>query len=343
MGTDDAGGSLAIDTSGVDAERLRRAELERHTFHAGNTVWLTARSADGVQGCHGKAYPGGAPKIEDCTVRVVATDDEGEAVLVRDDGGRERAFDPLTAFSDMQTAEETLFRLAGGRKYRISLRYKGDTIAGSGLIFDLRTRGDARTIPGQRPPAVEGMPAPAPAPASTPAPVQPASEALLMGQSPIAALIGSSIPGMDPASRLLVAFAFREAELERRHGDERLAVHERAAQTYVGLARESMRAATGGAGSDFYAAELARERSRSEGMAARLEQLSAQVHEMQVRAASNAPPASPMAAMLGQYVMPAVANAVVGALGPEGVQRAVQTVAGAVASASPGAPAAVPA
>ncbi len=196
----------------ADPVEVQRAEQRRTRLDCTGTVWATYAHSDGRGTCHGQTFPQGAPDISDCTVRVEYETPSGWVTHK----GR---------LIPEEISEERLLAFGGGRRYRCSLRHAGMTIKGSSLLFDLTSRGDAHPIDDGTASAEATAPAPA---AAVPAPAE-ASTLVTLGQSPVAALLGSVIASTsDPTAKLCFALLIERADAaEKRRKEEQDAAEKR--------------------------------------------------------------------------------------------------------------------
>lgn len=121
---------------------------------------------------------GPMPEITDVKARVETPGDDGALV-------------PLGDTFDSEMGPDTLLKLGGGRKYKLHLRHKGQSLPHSRIWVDLTAQGDPLPLPGQRRREVEREREPAP----PPEPAGPSSEDILkMGREPIASALGETEP-----------------------------------------------------------------------------------------------------------------------------------------------------
>lgn len=228
---DQEAGALAFQRD-VDtrAAALQQTEAQLRTvFDCSGTVWATHRRADGKSVCHGMPWTG-APDVLACGVRIESITAPGVYEIVPPDG----------KFSPEEISEAFLYRLGGGRTYRVSLRFKGDTVRNSYLRFELEGMGDRHAMPheaerdaaakAERDAAAKAARAAAPAASSAPSPGAAESAAVLaFGADPVASMFGSAVTGLtDPGLKLAFALALdrgvraealRQEQMQR---DERL-------------------------------------------------------------------------------------------------------------------------
>lgn len=135
---------------------------------------------------------GPMPEITDVKARVETPGDDGALV-------------PLGDTFDSELTPDTLFRLGGGRKYKLHLRHKGQSLPHSRIWVDLSAQGEPLPLPGQRRREVEREREPPP----PPEPSGPSIDDLLkMGREPIASALGEH----DPDERITLGFKLKVLE-----------------------------------------------------------------------------------------------------------------------------------
>lgn len=318
------GGSLAmvaeVDTDGANTSRMETAL--RTKFDCEGTIWGAYQRLDGGATCHMMPWTN-APDIRACGARVESMVSPGVYEIVPPDG----------KFAVEEISEPFLVQLGGGRQYRVSLRFRGDTVKRSYLTFDLRGRGDVRPMAHEIERAAAARAA-APAAPSKPAaaPIDAATTAatMTMGLDPIAALMGRAVAAMDdPNLQLAFALVLKDSQREREAANERAAFLERQFQFMAGMTeRLSKGGADGGVAALLRAQSDASVKAAAEASALARD-LQARVHASEVAAAkgSGVSPPSPMEmalsrglenalpamAMKAMEMVPAAAPAVVAA------------------------------
>lgn len=203
-------------SSDATAAEAARVENFRKFFDCSGTVWSTARPSDGRPVCHNMPIETGAPDISACKARIEWQESPGVF----------RTVPPGDVFDPFAISQQFLYELGGSRLYRVSLRFRGNTIRYSSLPFDLRAMGEGE----QRPFPAEREEAAAPASAQAAAPAKGEVDSLLaLGSSPVAALLGSVIAtNSDPMVKLCFALLMEKADAaEKRRREEAQAAEDR--------------------------------------------------------------------------------------------------------------------
>ena len=144
---------------------------------------------------------GPQPQIADVRVRVETPGDDGGLVGLGDN-------------FDAELTDEELFNLAGGRRYKLTLRYKGSTLPNSRVWRDLTAKGDPLPLPGQRRREVEREREPAP----PPEPAGPSiDDVLKMGREPVASALGETEPDERITLGLKLKILEDQAEFNREY------------------------------------------------------------------------------------------------------------------------------
>jgi len=344
-GEDGGAGSLAMEPAPVGSrEGLAglAAATVRRKFDCDGTVWGAYVRDDGKPTCHMMDWVG-CPDVRACGARVEYLSRPGVYSIVP----------PDSRFAPEEISEPFLFSLGGGRQYRISLRFHGNTVKQSYLTFDLRGRGDAVPFAHEveeaeaardasRAAAAAAAPVQAPA---APRPPTSAADAMAMGGDPVAAFMGRAVSQMeDPNLQLAFALVLRDSERARSEAAWRAEFMERQFSFMLGTI-ERFGAKNSGDGAIAKMLEVQRDAATRAADAAqkRADEYAARVHQQELAAAKGATEApSPLALAFARGVeqaLPAMALQAMQMV-PQAAPAVVTMAQAAMAAAAPAAGAA---